>query len=216
MPKDTLDSGSTPTNGGENLYWSRSKVTATQRTERNGHRGCVIWLTGLSASGKSTISTELERELFRLGLNVYVLDGDNIRHGLCSDLGFSHEDRTENIRRVGEVARLFADAGIICITAFISPYRSDRDLVRKMSQENQFVEVYVNAPLNVCEQRDPKGLYLKARAKKISDFTGISAPYEAPLNPEVELKTDQLTPIESVAKIIEYLRAHRQIPPAKA
>jgi len=199
----------------DNLYWNRSKVTPEQRCQRNGHRGCVIWLTGLSAAGKSTISTELERELFNLGLQVYVLDGDNIRHGLCSDLGFSHEDRTENIRRVGEVSRLMADAGIICITAFISPYRSDRDLVRQVNREKQFVEVYVNAPLNVCEQRDPKGLYLKARAKKITEFTGISAPYEAPLQPEVELRTDQVTPAESVAKIIEYLRSHGQIPTAK-
>jgi adenylyl-sulfate kinase len=216
MPKTPLQSGSPTTTGNENLYWSRSKVTATQRTERNGHRGCVIWLTGLSASGKSTVSTELERELFRLGLNVYVLDGDNVRHGLCSDLGFTHKDRTENIRRVGEVSRLFAAAGIICITAFISPYRSDRDLVRQMNRETRFLEVYVNAPLKVCEQRDPKGLYVKARAKKISDFTGISAPYEAPLHPEIELKTDQLTPAQSVEKIVSYLRTHGLIPPAKA
>jgi len=189
-----------------NIYWSRSKVIAAQRDLRNGHRGCVLWLTGLSASGKSTIATELERELFNLGRHVYVLDGDNVRHGLCSDLAFSPKDRTENIRRVGEVAKLFADAGIICITAFISPYRSDRDLVRSISKEGQFIEVYVNAPIEVCEQRDPKGLYAKARANEIKEFTGISAPYEAPAKAELELSTDKLTVSESVAKIIEYLQ----------
>jgi len=189
----------------ENIYWSHGKVTARQRALRNDHSGCVIWLTGLSGSGKSTISTELERELFNLGKHVYVLDGDNIRHGLGSDLGFSPEDRKENIRRVGEVAKLMADAGTIVITAFISPYRSDRDLVRKISPPGQFVEVFINAPLEVCEQRDTKGLYAKARANEIKEFTGISAPYEAPEKPEVELHTDKLTVAESVARIIEYL-----------
>ena len=150
----------------ENIYWSRGKVTAAQRELRNGHPGCVIWLTGLSGSGKSTIATELERELFNLGRHAYVLDGDNIRHGLGSDLGFSPKDRTENIRRIGEVAKLFADAGVICITAFISPYRADRELVRKILPAGRFIEVFVNAPLEVCEQRDPKGLYAKARAKR--------------------------------------------------
>lgn len=189
----------------ENIYWSHGKVTATQRALRNGHSGCVIWLTGLSGSGKSTISTELERELFNLGKHVYVLDGDNVRHGLCSDLAFSPEDRKENIRRVGEVAKLMADAGIIVITAFISPYRSDRELVRKITPPEQFVEVFINAPIEVCEQRDPKGLYAKARANEIQNFTGISAPYEAPEKAELELRTDQLTVAESVARIVEYL-----------
>jgi adenylyl-sulfate kinase len=172
---------------------------------RNGHSGCVIWLTGLSGSGKSTISTELERELFNLGKHVFILDGDNVRHGLCTDLGFSPGDRKENIRRVGEVARLMADAGIIVITAFISPYRSDRDLVRKITPPGHFVEVFVNAPIEVCEQRDPKGLYAKARANEIKNFTGISAPYEAPEKAELELRTDKLTVAESVARVIEYL-----------
>jgi len=190
-----------------NIFWSKSKVTAQQRELRNAHRGCVVWLTGLSASGKSTIATELERELFNLGRNVYVLDGDNVRHGLCSDLGFSPDDRTENIRRVGEVAKLFADAGIICVTAFISPYRSDRDLVRKICKEGRFIEVFVNAPIEVCEQRDPKGLYVKARANEIKNFTGISAPYEPPAKAEIELRTDQLSVAESVAGIIEFLTA---------
>ena len=188
----------------ENIFWTRGKMTAEQREKRFGHPGCVIWLTGLSGSGKSTVATELERELFNHGRSVYVLDGDNIRHGLGSNLGFSPEDRTENIRRVGEVAKLFADAGLICITAFISPYRADRDLVRTIMPAGRFVEVFVNAPLAVCEQRDPKGLYAKARKNEIKEFTGISAPYEQPLHPEIELRTDRLSPTESVARILEY------------
>ncbi|SPE58231.1 Bifunctional enzyme NodQ (Includes: Sulfate adenylyltransferase subunit 1; Adenylyl-sulfate kinase) [Verrucomicrobia bacterium] len=194
----------------DNIYWSRGKVTSGQRELRNGHLGCVLWLTGLSSSGKSTIATDLERELFNLGRQTYVLDGDNIRHGLGSDLGFSPKDRTENIRRIGEVAKLFADAGVICITAFISPYREDRELVRKILPPGRFVEVYVNAPLEVCEQRDPKGLYAKARAKQIKEFTGVSAPYEEPLQPEIELRTDQLTVMESVTRILEYLQSQEQ------
>ncbi len=201
-PRRTHD-GSTKSS---NIYWSRGKVTSLQRELRNGHRGCVIWLTGLSSSGKSTIATELERELFNLGRHVYVLDGDNVRHGLGSDLGFSPKDRTENIRRIGEVAKLFADAGVICITAFISPYRDDRDLARKIVPPGKFVEVFVNAPLEICEQRDPKGLYAKARANEIKDFTGVSAPYEPPLRPEIELRTDQLTVAESVTRILDYLQ----------
>ncbi|HUD45468.1 MAG TPA: adenylyl-sulfate kinase [Candidatus Baltobacteraceae bacterium] len=188
-----------------NIYWSQGKVTGAQRSLRNGHAGCVVWLTGLSASGKSTIAINLERELFNLGQHAYLLDGDNIRHGLCSDLGFSPQDRKENIRRVGEAAKLFADAGIICITAFISPYRSDRELVRQLMPSGQFIEVYVNAPLEVCEARDPKGLYAKARAHQIKEFTGISAPYETPEQPEIELWTDQLSVDESVARVVEYL-----------
>ena len=166
----------------------------------------MIWLTGLSSSGKSTIATELERELFNLGRSVYVLDGDNIRHGLGSNLGFSPKDRTENIRRVGEVAKLFAEAGVICITAFISPYCADRELVRKIMPAGRFIEVFINAPLAVCEQRDPKGLYAKARKNEIKEFTGISAPYEVPPNPEIELHTDQLSVPESVARILEYFQ----------
>ncbi len=201
-PRRTHDAGTKS----ENIFWSRGKVTAQQREVRHGHPGCVIWLTGLSSSGKSTIATELERELFNLGRSVYVLDGDNIRHGLGSNLGFSPKDRTENIRRVGEVAKLFADAGVICITAFISPYRADRDLVRKIMPGGRFIEVFINAPLAVCEQRDPKGLYAKARKNEIKEFTGISAPYEEPPNPEIELRTDQLSVPESVARILEYFQ----------
>jgi bifunctional enzyme CysN/CysC len=191
----------------DNIFLSRGKVTVSQRELSNGHKGCVLWLTGLSSSGKSTIAAELERELFNLGRHVYVLDGDNVRHGLCKDLGFSPKDRAENIRRIGEVAALFADAGFICITAFISPYREDRDTVRKMLPSERFVEVYVNAPLEVCERRDPKGLYAKARAKQIKEFTGISAPYEPPLHPEIELRTDQLTVNECVARLLERFQA---------
>jgi len=189
----------------DNIYWSHGNVTAEQRCRRNGHPGCVVWLTGLSGAGKSTIATELERELFNLGRYAYVLDGDNIRHGLCSDLAFSPEDRKENIRRVGEVSKLFVDAGVICITAFISPYRSDRQGVREMVNAGQFIEVFVNAPVELCEQRDPKGLYAKARSNEISEFTGVSAPYEAPTEAEIELRTDQLSVAESVNRIIEYL-----------
>ena len=189
-----------------NVFWSTGKITPQQREQRNGHPGCVIWLTGLSASGKSTIAVELERELYNRGVQTCMLDGDNVRHGLCSDLGFSPEARKENIRRIGEVAKLFADAGLICITAFISPYRSDRALARSIAPGGKFYEIYVNAPLAVCEQRDPKGLYAKARGGQLKEFTGISAPYEAPEKPEIELRTDELTVPESVARILEYLQ----------
>lgn len=189
----------------DHLYWSQGKVTPEQRARRNGHPGCVIWLTGLSGAGKSTIATELERELFNLGKQAYVLDGDNVRHGLCSDLAFSPHDRQENIRRVGELAKLFADAGLVCITAFISPYRSDRALVRSMLKPGQFIEVFINAPLETCEKRDPKGLYVKARNNEIKEFTGVSAPYEAPDKPEIVLHTDKLSVTESVTRILEHL-----------
>ncbi len=200
-PRRTADS----LHKSHDIYWSHGKVTTAQRAGRNSHAGCVVWFTGLSGSGKSTISTELERELFNLGKHAYVLDGDNIRHGLNSDLGFSPKDRKENIRRIGEVAKLFADAGLICITAFISPYRGDRDLVRQMLGPGQFIEVFVNAPMDLCERRDPKGLYAKAKAGQIKEFTGISAPYEAPEKPEIELRTDRLSVAESVTTILEYL-----------
>jgi len=187
------------------IFRTRSQVTPVERNRRNGQAGCVVWLTGLSAAGKSTIAAALERALFDRHKLACVLDGDNTRQGLCSDLGFSPADRRENIRRVREVARLFADAGIICIAAFISPYRADRKAARRLLPRGKFIEVHVNAPLAVCERRDPKGLYAKARAGKIKDFTGISAPYEPPSNPELELRTDLLSVAECVAAILERL-----------
>lgn len=191
-----------------NIFWSEGEVTAQHRFLRNGHKGAVVWLTGLSGSGKSTLSQALERELFNLNYHVYILDGDNVRHGLNSNLGFSPDDRVENIRRVAEMAKLMADAGVITITAFISPYRQDRRRAREIALESgcDFFEIYVNAPLDVCEQRDPKGLYKKARAGQIQDFTGISAPYEAPTDPELTIQTDRQTLGESIVEILEFLR----------
>jgi bifunctional enzyme CysN/CysC len=190
----------------QNIFWTTGKVTRAEREQRGGHKGAVLWLTGLSGAGKSTIATELERELFNMGMRTYVLDGDNIRHGLSANLGFAPEDRTENIRRVGEVAKLFADAGLLVITAFISPYRDDRRLIRSLLQPGEFVEVFVDAPIEVCEQRDPKGLYKKARAGEIPSFTGISAPYEPPELAEIIVRTDQHTVSECVTQIIDYLK----------
>jgi bifunctional enzyme CysN/CysC len=180
------------------------RVTAAERTKRNGHPGTVVWLTGLSGSGKTTIAIELERRLFDQGCQVYVLDGDNLRHGLNADLGFSPEDRAENIRRVGEVAALMARAGFIVVTAFISPYRSDRERARRAAGGN-FHEIYVKASLAVCEGRDPKGLYKRARAGEIADFTGVSAPYEEPEAPELVVDTESISPKSSVDAVIEYL-----------
>ena len=191
----------------KNISWTEGKITPERRARQNGHRGAVVWLTGLSGAGKSTIAQALEAELFMRGLHTYVLDGDNIRHGLNSNLGFSPEDRVENIRRVSEVAKLMADAGTIAITAFISPYRVDRRRAREIALEAkaEFVEVFVDAPLRVCEQRDPKQLYKKARAGKIREFTGIDAPYEAPEDPEITVRTAEQTVDESVAVILEQL-----------
>ena len=188
-----------------NLVPSIGKITSKDRERRCGHRGGVVWLTGLSASGKSTIAAELEGELFRRGCQTCMLDGDTVRTGLCSDLDFSRRGRHENIRRVGEVAKLFSQAGFICIAAFISPHQADRDKVRRIMADGNFIEVFINAPLSVCEARDPKGLYVKARQRKIKHFTGISAPYEAPPNPEIELHTDVLTVGQSVEKILAHL-----------
>lgn len=191
----------------KNIFWTEGKITARERALRNGHRGAVVWLTGLSGAGKSTIAQALERELFHRAVHTYVLDGDNIRHGLNSNLGFAPEDRVENIRRVSEVARLMADAGTVVVTAFISPYRMDRRRAREIALEGnaEFIEVFVDAPLEVCETRDPKNLYKKARAGEIRDFTGIGAPYEAPEDPEIVVHTDQQTVDESVATILEQL-----------
>jgi len=209
VQRDTNISKQRSTDGGAvkatNVFWSEGQVSAAQREDRLGQAGCVVWLTGLSGAGKSTIAFELERRLFQDGKIVYVLDGDKMRHGLCSDLAFSPEDRQENIRRVGEVAALIADTGLIVIAAFISPYRSDREMVRRMVPAGRFVEVHVHADLEVCEERDPKGLYAKARAGVIKDFTGISAPYEAPDAAEVVLNTGESTPDECVGAIVRRL-----------
>lgn len=191
----------------KNIFWTEGKITAGHRAIRSGHRGAVVWFTGLSGAGKSTIAQALERELFQRAMHTYVLDGDNIRHGLNSNLGFSPEDRVENIRRVSEVAKLMADAGAVVITAFISPYRMDRRRAREIALEGnaEFIEVFVDAPLEVCERRDPKNLYKKARAGEIQEFTGIDAPYEAPEDPEIVVRTDEQTVDESVATILEQL-----------
>jgi len=185
------------------------RVTAQCREERNGHPGVVIWLTGLSGAGKTTIATELERQLFEAGKHTFLLDGDILRRGLCSDLGFGPEARRENIRRAGEVAALFAEAGCIAIAAFISPYREDRDRVRRTLPPGRFVEVYVNAPLEICEKRDVKGLYAKARAGTLKEFTGVSSPYQPPLHSEVEIHTDELSVEQSVAAILRRLALGR-------
>ena len=192
-------------NRSRNIFSSPSKITPQQRELRNGHAGRVIWFTGFSGAGKSTIASELERQLFVRGRNTYVLDGDNIRNGLGFDLSFSLDDRDENIRRVAEVAKLFVEGGFICITAFISPLRHQREYARKIFPAGKFVEVFVNTPLHICEERDPKGLYLKARSNQITDFTGISSPYESPIDPEIEIRTDQCTVHEAVVKIRDYL-----------
>jgi bifunctional enzyme CysN/CysC len=191
----------------KNIFWTEGKITARARAMRSGHRGAVIWLTGLSGAGKSTIAQAVERELFQRAMHTYVLDGDNIRHGLNSNLGFSPDDRVENIRRVSEVAKLMADSGTVVITAFISPYRMDRSRAREIALEGnaEFIEVFVDAPLEVCEARDPKNLYKKARAGQIREFTGIDAPYEAPEDPEIVVHTDRQSVDESVATILEQL-----------
>lgn len=188
-----------------NIVWHQGAVTRADRERVNGHKGCTVWLTGLSGSGKSTIAVDLEKRLWERGVRAYVLDGDNIRHGLNKNLGFSPDDRTENIRRIGEVAKLFTEAGIVALTAFISPYRADRDQVRALMQPGDFVEVHVDCPVEVCEQRDVKGLYKKARAGEIKEFTGISAPYEAPLTPELTLDTSGQSVEASALQILAYL-----------
>jgi len=190
----------------KNISWQRSDVRKEDREALNGHKAVVIWFTGLSGSGKSTLAQRVEKALFAQGCRIYVLDGDNIRHGLNKDLGFSPEDREENIRRIGELANLFIQAGVIALTAFISPYRSDRDKARAVAGEN-FIEVYLKCDVTVCEARDPKGLYKKARAGAIKEFTGISAPYEEPVDPELVVDTATETVEESTKKVLSLLRA---------
>lgn len=191
--------------GVANIVWHPTTVTKEDRQKRAGHKSCVLWFTGLSGAGKSTLANAVEQELHQRGLASYVLDGDNIRHGLNKGLGFGEEDRKENIRRIGEVAKLFVDAGVIVLTAFISPYRSDRELARSLVEAGEFIEVYVKCPLEECERRDVKGLYAKARRGEIGQFTGISAPYEEPLQPEIVIESSEQTIEESVAAVLAYL-----------
>jgi adenylylsulfate kinase len=197
-----------------NIVWHQGAVTREDREKLNGHRGATVWLTGLSGSGKSTIAVDLEKRLLERGVRAYILDGDNIRHGLNKNLGFSPEDRTENIRRIGEVAKLFTDAGLVVLTAFISPYRADRDQVRKIMKDGDFIEVLVDAPVEVCEQRDVKGLYKKARAGEIKEFTGISAPYEAPEKPEMRIDTTGQSVEASAQQILAHLERQGIVPKA--
>ncbi|WP_411843089.1 adenylyl-sulfate kinase [Salinicoccus sp. HZC-1] len=198
-------------NTSTNIIWHDSEVTKEERQDRNSHKSVVIWFTGFSGSGKSTISVALEKALYEQHIHSYRLDGDNVRHGLNSNLGFSPEDRKENIRRIGEVGKLMVDAGIVTMTAFISPYKEDRNYVRSILEEKEFIEVYTKCSLNECEARDPKGLYKKARAGEIKEFTGINAPYEAPTNPEIVIDTEKQTVDEAVGAIISYLKDNRYI-----
>ena len=188
------------------------EITKEDRRSLNNHGSLILWFTGLPSSGKSTIANELEKKLITLGTRTYILDGDNVRMGLCKDLGFSEEDRGENIRRIGEVSKLFVDAGCIVLSAFVSPYIKDRDAVRELAEEGEFVEVFVDAPLEVCEERDVKGLYKKAREGIIKGFTGIDDPYEAPLNPEITIDTSKLSLDEGVNVIFDYLGKRGVLP----
>jgi adenylylsulfate kinase len=189
-----------------NVVWHEQTITKSTRREQNGHNSFVVWFTGLSGSGKSTLANAVAARLFNDQVRNYVLDGDNIRHGLNKDLGFSEEDRTENIRRIGEVAKLFVDGGQVVLTAFISPFQADRKIVRDLLEEKEFIEVFVKCPIDTCEQRDPKGLYVKARQGLIKDFTGINSPYEEPVNPELIVDTHSFSIEENVEQVINYLK----------
>lgn len=190
-----------------NIIWHPAAITKSDRQSLNGHKSCALWFTGLSGSGKSVLANAVDEKLYRMGIQSYVLDGDNIRHGLNKDLGFRTEDRIENIRRIGEVAKLFVDSGQVILTAFISPFREDRDMVRALFPEGEFYEIYVKCPLHVCEQRDPKGLYQKARNGEIKHFTGIDSPYEAPLSPDFIIKSDQISISDGADLIITELQS---------
>jgi len=189
-----------------NVVWHNHYVSREQRASLKQQKPCILWFTGLSGSGKSTVANAVENQLVSLQKHTYLLDGDNIRMGLNRDLSFSEKDRIENIRRIGEVSKLFVDAGIMVITAFISPFQQDRDSVRELVEDGEFIEIFIDTPLEVCESRDPKGLYKKARAGEIPNFTGISSPYEAPLNPEIHIKTDEMTLEECALKVVSYLK----------
>jgi len=189
----------------ENIVWHQATVTRERRERMNGHRGAILWFTGLSGAGKSTLAHSVEEQLHRMGCRTFVLDGDNVRHGLCGDLGFSATDRVENIRRIGEVSKLFMEAGVIVLTAFISPFREDRNKVRAMVRPGEFIEIYCQCPIEVCEQRDVKGLYKKARRGEIGQFTGISSPYEAPDSAELVVKTAELELKDCVQEVLGIL-----------
>ncbi|VAX40578.1 Adenylylsulfate kinase [hydrothermal vent metagenome] len=191
-----------------NVHWHEHRVNKENRNQLNGHKGAVIWFTGLSGSGKSTVANTVDHILHSKGIHTYVLDGDNIRMGLNKNLGFSPEDRTENIRRIGEVAKVFNDASLLTLTAFISPYRADRDAVREILDEGEFIEVYVNASLATCEERDPKGLYKKARAGEIKGFTGIDAPYEEPQKAELVLDSNNKSIDDLAQEVVAYLESN--------
>ena len=197
-----------------NIVWHEASVDRAARADKRGHRSAILWFTGLSGSGKSTLANAVNAALFERGLGTYVLDGDNVRHGLCKDLGFSDADREENIRRIGEVAKLFLDAGVIVLTAFVSPFRADRDKARDLVEAGDFFEIFCAADLEVCESRDPKGLYAKARSGAIKEFTGISSPYEAPDTPELKIDTGAQDLAESVNVVIKALQVKGVIPAA--
>lgn len=188
-----------------NVTWFNGYVSKKDRERLHGHRGLVVWFTGLSASGKSTIAHLVEKDLYARGCSTYVFDGDNVRHGLCADLGFSSEDRKENIRRIGEMIKLFVDAGIIVLTAFISPFRADRERIRSLFSPGEFIEVYTSCHVEVCSCRDTKGIYRKAKAGEIKNFTGISAPYEPPEEPEIVIYSDQVSAVEASEKVLAYV-----------
>lgn len=194
----------------DDVVWHHATVTRARREVQNGHRGAIIWFTGLSGAGKSTIAHEVEERLHQMGCRTFVLDGDNVRHGLCGDLGFSAEDRVENIRRIGEVTKLFMEAGVIVLTAFISPFRADRAKVRAMVQPGEFMEIYCKCPIEVCEERDVKGLYKKARTGEIAQFTGISSPYEEPDRPELSVDTSSSSLDECVQQVVDLLSSGSQ------
>lgn len=189
-----------------NTVWHEHHVSQKQRSILKQQKPCILWFTGLSGSGKSTVANAVENLLFGMDKHTYLLDGDNVRQGLNKGLGFNEADRVENIRRVGEVANLFSDAGLIVVTAFISPFEKDREMVRSMAMQGQFVEVFIDAPIEVCEQRDPKGLYKKARAGEIKDFTGIDSPYDVPVNPEIHVVNDGISIEEAASQVVSYLK----------
>lgn len=192
-----------------NIVWHHATVTRERREKMNGHKGTILWFTGLSGSGKSTLAHAVEERLHQISAHTFVFDGDNVRHGLCGDLGFSADDRKENIRRIGEMAKLFVEAGMVALTAFISPFHTDRDHVRELVREDDFLEIYCQCSVEVCELRDVKGLYKKARAGEIKEFTGISSPYEAPESPELILDTDKYSVEECVEQILNLLHTRK-------